>query len=176
MIRRVRGNNLTLIMSLTQRLITQKGETLPDYIPASDDKITLYMRGLKKVEKEVTVNGNKLYWDASDLSCGIWGTEVIITKKDGTKLRCFNRFQLLIVESTDELQSDTVSELYSDSAELNASIFVFAKGDKGDPLTYSDLTDMQKKELQKPAQDIADSFTARMDKEESDRTNGDRLS
>ena len=125
------------------------------------------------MEKEVTVNGNKLYWDASDLSCGIWGTEVIITKKDGTKLRCFNRFQLLIVESTDELQSDTVSELYSDSAELNASIFVFAKGDKGDPLTYSDLTDMQKKELQKPAQDIADSFTARMDKEESDRTNGD---
>lgn len=149
----VRGNTQTLVIPLEQEVIPQEGEVqvLP-YYPAESSTVTVYIIG-QGVRRPYTptIDGNLLMiTDNGNLPAGGYDVEVIVDNTDGTQYRSLWQNQIVVTT-----QNDSVLEEWDDfrtqSVEARASLFFFARGEKGDPFTYSDFTPEQLEALRGPA-------------------------
>lgn len=149
----VKGNTQTLLIPLEQEVIPQEGEiqVLP-YYPAEDSTVTVYITGMGvRRPYTPTIDGNLLtITDNGNLPAGGYDIEVTVDNIDGTQYRSLWANQIVVTN-----QNDSVLEEWDDfrtqSVEARASLFFFARGEKGDPFTYNDFTPEQLEALRGPA-------------------------
>ena len=165
-IKRVQGNRLELAIPLQTETMTPSGKVVADYnVPeGAEVKVLLVSADRWKALAFVptSVSGNLVtVVDNGTLPTGKYAVEVRIKEADGTPLR--SKY-CNIIEVCD--CNDGVTTQYDDfiegSVQLDAQVFYFAKGDKGDkgdPFTFADFTQEQIELLQKPAQDKANEVT-----------------
>lgn len=141
----VRGNAVTVALPLEARVATPEGWRVEPYEPTGAVRVVL-TSGFKRYGYIPAVDGNVLTFTVgADVACGCYGVEVLV---DGVPLRSFKRHRLHVVESNDELPEAMGSEEFSiGGAVLDAGVFLFAKGDKGDPFVYEDFTEEQLDDL-----------------------------
>jgi len=154
----VRGNSKDIAIPLQKETVVADAVVSEDYIPVEGADIIVSLKN-EYVSYDYTpilIDGNVLtIHDDGNLPSSTYNVEIRITNPDGTKLRSMWCCVVRVCECNDPLLKE-----YDDFREggetLIASMFYFAKGekgDKGDPLTYEDLTPEQIEELQKPALD-----------------------
>lgn len=153
----VQGNPLKLAIPLQKVTITQEGKTTEDYIPLETETI------------KVVLESNKSYWrkyeytptsitenvvvveDDSKLPVGKYDVVVLVLEDEKLKRRSKWLYQIEVFDSNEKVldEYDDFPD-YASGALLDSAIFFFAKGDKGDkgdPLTWNDLTEEQKAEI-----------------------------
>ena len=153
----VQGNPLKLAIPLQKVTITQEGKTTEDYIPLETETI------------KVVLESNKSYWrkyeytptsitenvivveDDSKLPVGKYDVVVLVLEDEKLKRRSKWLYQIEVFDSNEKVldEYDDFPD-YASGALLDSAIFIFAKGDKGDkgdPLTWNDLTEEQKAEI-----------------------------
>lgn len=160
-IKRVQGNRLELAIPLQTETMTPSGKVVADYnVPEGAEVRVLLVSAWKNLAFVPTsVSGNLVtVVDNGTLPTGKYAVEVRIKEADGTPLR--SKY-CNIIEVCD--CNDGVTTQYDDfiegSVQLDAQVFWFAKGDKGDPFTFADFTQEQIELLQQPAQDKANEVT-----------------
>lgn len=163
-IKRVQGNRLELAIPLQTETMTPSGKVVADYIvPEGAEVRVLLVSAWKNLAFVPTsVSGNLVtVVDNGTLPTGKYAVEVRIKEADGTPLR--SKY-CNIIEVCD--CNDGVTTQYDDfiegSVQLDAQVFYFAKGDKGDKgdaFTWEDFTEEEILLLQKPAQDKANEVT-----------------
>lgn len=133
-IKRVQGNRLELVIPLQTETMTPSGKVVADYnVPEGAEVRVLLVSAWKNLAFVPTsVSGNLVtVVDNGTLPTGKYAVEVRIKEADGTPLR--SKY-CNIIEVCD--CNDGVTTQYDDfiegSVQLDAQVFYFAKGDKGD--------------------------------------------
>lgn len=153
----VQGNPLRLAIPLQKVTITQGGKTTENYIPLETETV------------KVVLESNKSYWrkyeytptsitdnvvvveDNSKLPAGKYDVTILVLENEELKRRSKWLYQIEVFDSNENVldEYDDFPD-YASGALLDSAIFFFAKGDKGDkgdPLTWDDLTEEQKAEI-----------------------------
>lgn len=153
----VQGNPLKLAIPLQKVTITQEGKTTEDYIPLETETIKVvlesnksYWRKYEYTPKSITENVIVVE-DDSELPVGKYDIVVLVLENDKLKRRSKWLYQIEVFDSNEKVldEYDDFPD-YASGALLDSAIFFFAKGDKGDkgdPLTWEDLTEEQKAEI-----------------------------
>ena len=133
----VRGNAREIALPLEVVIDTPHGRRREAYIPQGEVKV--YLVGYRRYSFVPAIADNVLHFTVGgDVAVGVYGVEVV---EKGVPLRSFKRIQVRVVESNDELPEEWGAgdgEFDTTGVTLDASVFYFAKGDKGDPPDMSD--------------------------------------
>lgn len=145
----VYGNTQTLLIPLEQEVMTPQDEieTVP-YYPAADATVVVNLVGRwRKHTYTPVVDGNLLaITDDGSLPPGCYDVEVGVRNTDGTQYRSQWGCQILVTTQNNSVLKEW-NEFKKQDVKARAAVFFFAKGDKGDPLTWDDLTPEQKASL-----------------------------
>ncbi len=131
----IRGNKLRLSIPLQKVTVSQDGKVTEDYIVPQDAVVAVLLNGTyKKHELSAVVNDNILVVeDNGTLNAGIYAVEIIITESDGTRLRSqWPDMVHIYNDNTAVLDEFEDFPDYANGQVLEAAVFYFAKGDKGD--------------------------------------------
>lgn len=150
----VYGNTLNLAILMKKETMTEAGIIREDYVPPVGSVISvIFESNCTRYEMPYTLDGNVLVvTDQGDMPTGIYGCEVTV-REPNQELRSMWKYQLEILYETREKMAE-YNEFQCDCPEqLEASVFYFAKGDKGDKgdaFTYEDFTPEQLENLRGP--------------------------
>jgi hypothetical protein len=141
----VQGNTLPLAVKLYEIVAIDGGFKRQAYEAPAGSIYAARIVGKRTYNYECEVSGNVVtFVDDGTLPCGYYGVEVTV-KEPERNLRTFKCMQLEIVSCSCEMN---LGEFLSpDALAADSDVFFWAKGDKGDPLTYDDLTEEQKADL-----------------------------
>ena len=141
----VQGNTLPLAVKLYEIVAIEGGFKRQAYEAPAGSIFAARIVGKRTYNYECDVSGNVVtFVDDGTLPCGYYGVEVTV-KEPERNLRTFKCMQLEIVSCTCEMN---LGEFLSpDALSADSDVFFWAKGDKGDALTYDDLTEAQKADL-----------------------------
>ena len=141
----VQGNTLPLAVKLYEIVAIEGGFKRQAYEAPAGSIYAARIVGKRTYNYECDVSGNVVtFVDDGTLPCGYYGVEVTV-KEPERNLRTFKCMQLEIVSCTCEMN---LGEFLSpDALAADSDVFFWAKGDKGDPMTYDDLTEAQKADL-----------------------------
>ena len=130
----IEGNKISLALPLQKVEITPSGKVVSDYVP--DGPIEVVIKSTFKIYRYTpTLDGNLcIFSDNGTLRQGIYAIEILSTEADGTKRRSqYPRVIIVHKDSTSLLEPFEDFPDYAEGAVLDtASVFYFAKGDKGD--------------------------------------------
>ena len=140
----VRGNRQSLLIPLEQEVVSGSGTVTEDYYPDADSVVTVNLVGrAKKYNFRPTIDGNLLViTENGEVPAGCYGIEVIVFNLDGTRFRSYWPDQVVVTESNPSVLEQW-NEFKQQDVHARAALFFFAKGDKGDPFTFDDLTPEQ---------------------------------
>lgn len=141
----VQGNTLPLAVKLYEIVAIEGGFKRQAYEAPAGSIYAARIVGKRTYNYECEVSGNVVtFVDDGTLPCGYYGVEVTV-KEPERNLRTFKCMQLEIVSCSCEMN---LGEFLSpDALAADSDVFFWAKGDKGDPMTYDDLTEAQKADL-----------------------------
>lgn len=149
----VRGNSKDIAIPLQKETVVADAVVTEDYIPEEGADIIVSLKNgyVSYDYTPVTIDGNVLViHEEGNIPSSTYNMEIRITNPDGAKLRSMWCGIVRVCECNDPLLKE-----YDDFREgeetLIASVFYFAKGDKGAPFAYDDFTPEQIAELQQPA-------------------------
>ena len=141
----VQGNTLPLAVPLYEVVAIEGGFKRQAYTAPTGSIYGVRLVGKRTYNYECNVEGNVVtFTDNGTLPCGYYGVEVTV-KEPERNLRTFKCMQLEIVSCSCEMNLGDF--LSPDALALDSDVFFWAKGDKGDPMTYDDLTEAQKADL-----------------------------
>lgn len=130
----IEGNKITLALPLQKVEITPSGKVVSDYVP--DGKIEVVLKSNYKTYRYTPLLDNNLcvFTDNGALREGAYSIEIFAFEADGTKRRSqYPRVIIVHKNSTSLLEPFEDFPDYAEGAVLDtASVFYFAKGDKGD--------------------------------------------
>lgn len=145
----VRGNTQSLLIPLEQEIVPEQGEvTTVDYYPDEEAVVTVILyNNYRNYEYKPTVDGNLLtIVDNGRLPAGEYGVSVTVKNPDGSRYHS-NWCNQVVVTACNNSVLKEWDEFKKQDVKARAAVFFFAKGDKGDPLTWNDLTEEQKASL-----------------------------
>ena len=146
----VMGNRQQLIIPMEQEVIPQEGDPYTeDFYPAEDDVVKVTLTGAyRPYIYTPEVDGHLLILtDSGMLPKGLYGVQITVVGANGeTRLRSFWDQQIVVTEKNNSVLKEW-DEFKKQDVKARAAVFFFAKGDKGDPLTWNDLTEEQKASL-----------------------------
>lgn len=146
----IQGNELRLAIPLQKVTITQEGKVVEPYIPQENEKVVVELRdnnaywGAKQYAP-ISINDNVVVVkDDGTLAIGIYDVTILIYDKASDKLLRRSKWKHQIIIFDDNAQVlDEFDDFpdYGSGEIVDAAIFFFAKGDKGDPGTtnYNEL-------------------------------------
>lgn len=141
----VQGNTLPLAVKLYEIVAIEGGFKRQAYEAPAGSIYAARIVGKRTYNYECEVSGNVVtFVDDGTLPCGYYGVEVTV-KEPERNLRTFKCMQLEIVSCSCEMNLGEF--LLPDALAADSDVFFWAKGDKGDPMTYDDLTEAQKADL-----------------------------
>ena len=130
----IEGNAISLALPLQKVEITPSGIVVSDYVPDGTVEVVL-KSAYKNYRYTPTLDGNLcIFSDNGTLRQGIYTIEILSTEANGTKRRSqYPRVIIVHKDSTKLLEAFEDFPDYAEGAVLDtASVFYFAKGDKGD--------------------------------------------
>lgn len=146
----VMGNRQELIIPMEQEVIPQEGDPYTeDFYPAEDDVVKVTLTGAyRPYIYTPEVDGHLLILtDNGTLPKGLYGVQITVVGANGeTRLRSFWDQQIVVTEKNNSVLKEW-DEFKDQPVTARAAVFFFAKGDKGDALTWDDLTPEQKASL-----------------------------
>ena len=146
----VMGNRQSVIIPMEQEIIPAEGDPYTeDFYPAEDDVVKVTLTGAyRPYIYTPEVDGHLLILtDKGTLPKGLYGVQITVTGANGkTRLRSFWDQQIVVTEKNNSVLKEW-DEFKDQPVTARAAVFFFAKGDKGDALTWDDLTPEQKAEL-----------------------------
>lgn len=135
----IQGNSLRLILPLMVIQLNEDGTTTEgSFVPLEGDVYSLTLKGQRQYRYTPTievVDGENCAVVAlmGIENYGTYGIEIVVTRADGTRLRYANPDALTLEQYTGEVSGGTSgAPLVVGGVVLDASLFIFAKGDKGD--------------------------------------------
>lgn len=141
----VQGNTLPLAVALNELVAIEGGYRRQPYIAPQGSTFSVHLVGKRTYNYQCEVTGNIVtFKDNGSLPCGWYGVEVSVKEPD-RNLRTFKCMQIEIVKCSDCMNLGDF--LTPEAVAINSDVFFWAKGDKGDPMTYDDLTEAQKADL-----------------------------
>jgi hypothetical protein len=157
----VYGNTKTVAITLEELLDVETGETAPFDIQEGD-VVSVNIRGTFKTESyEPRIDGNTLTFKVGrELTVGNYVIEVGVVRGEEEYVSR-KRWQLAVVRYDDEANIPDDAEFTTEDLELIATMYIKGeKGDKGDPMTYDEMTEEQKRDLaNRTAEGMGDKFS-----------------
>lgn len=153
----VQGNPLRLAIPLQKVTLTQGGKTTESYTPTATETVKVvlesnnsYWRKYEYTPTSITDNV-VVVEDNSKLPVGKYDVTILVLENEELKRRSKWLYQIEVFDSNENVM-DEFEDFpdYGSGALLDSAVFFFAKGDKGDkgdPLTWADLTAEQKAEI-----------------------------
>lgn len=161
-IKHVYGNTLKVAIPLTMKIRElidgHEVEREEDFYPNPSFPVIIDLKkgGCLHSKYEATVVGNvATFVDYGKIPIGLYNVEVICRDENEEQCRYKVSAVIEIVDNTIDADIEEGVEFNSETYTLEGTVYYYAKGDKGEPLTYEDLTEAQIEELQKPARDAA---------------------
>ena len=146
----VQGNRQSVIIPMEREVIPEEGEPYTeDFYPAEGDVVKVALTGsYKPYLYTPEIDGNLLIvTDDGTLPRGLYGVQITVTGSNGeTRLRSFWDHQIVVTEKNNSVLKEW-DEFKNQDVQARAAVFFFAKGDKGDALTWDDLMPEQKASL-----------------------------
>ena len=146
----VMGNRQSVIIPMEQEIIPAQGDPYTeDFYPAEDDVVKVTLTGAyRPYIYTPEVDGHLLILtDNGTLPKGLYGVQITVVGANGeTRLRSFWDQQIVVTEKNNSVMKEW-DEFKDQPVTARAAVFFFAKGDKGDALTWDDLTPEQKASL-----------------------------
>lgn len=146
----VMGNRQSVIIPMEQEIIPAEGDPYTeDFYPAEDDVVKVTLTGAyRPYIYTPEIDGHLLILtDKGTLPKGLYGVQITVTGANGeTRLRSFWDQQIVVTERNNSVLKEW-DEFKDQPVTARAAVFFFAKGDKGDALTWDDLTPEQKASL-----------------------------
>jgi len=146
----VMGNRQSVIIPMEQEVIPQEGDPYTeDFYPAEDDVVKVTLTGAyRPYIYTPEVDGHLLILtDKGTLPKGLYGVQITVVGSNGeTRLRSFWDHQIVVTEKNNSVLKEW-DEFKNQDVQARAAVFFFAKGDKGDALTWDDLMPEQKASL-----------------------------
>ena len=141
----VQGNTLPLAVALNELVAIEGGYRRQPYIAPQGSTFGVHLVGKRTYNYQCDVTGNIVtFKDNGNLPCGWYGVEVSVKEPD-RNLRTFKCMQIEIVKCSDCMNLGDF--LTPEAVAINSDVFFWAQGEKGDPLTYDDLTPDEKADL-----------------------------
>ena len=160
-VRWVYGNTHTVVITLEELVDTETGETAPFDIQ-DGDVVSVNIRGTFKTESyEPTIDGNTLTFKVGrELAVGDYVIEIGVVRGEDEYVSR-KRWELAVVRYDDEANIPDDAEFSVEDLELIANMYIRGeKGDKGDPMTYDEMTKEQKEDLaNRTAEGMGDKFS-----------------
>ena len=131
----VKGNPITLCIPLNQivRTLTDGTETETEspFYPSGDVVVNLKTLAETKTY-EGEVQENLVLVRCDDLSCGVYGLEILCQDQEGKDRRFYMRDAIDVVYTTADAGIEAGVEFDAETYTIDGSVFFYAKGDHGD--------------------------------------------
>lgn len=146
-IKHVEGNKLQLAIPLTIQTVTvddgETSATVTDFVPNPSYPVEIVLkRGSKERRYDAWMDGNiAVMEDPGTLERGTYSVIVLCRNDAGEPLRFKQRDVVEVVDVTADAGIDPGIEYNAETHYLDATIFLFAKGDKGDGIAGTSVVE-----------------------------------
>lgn len=141
MIKRTQGNTQRVIVPLFSVTLHEDGtKDIEQYTPQADDVVIATLVGERQYRYTCeAVDASAVFTMQGVEVAGVYALQMLIVKSDGTRMRYFTKEAIeLTCETIDDLEQG--AEFTASGITLDASWFLFAKGDTGNGIEYIEKT------------------------------------
>lgn len=146
-VKHVEGNKLVLAIPLTLQTVTEEdgtpSTTVTEFVPNASYPVEIVLkRGPKERRFEARMDGNiAVMEDAGTLEAGTYSVIVLCRDNAGDLKRFKQRDVVEVVDVTADAGIDPGIEYNAETHYLDAAVFLFAKGDKGDGIAGTSVVE-----------------------------------
>jgi len=149
----IQGNSFNVAIPLKFKVVAHgnNGATVvtDDYLPQEGDVLAVTLTGGKRRYRYTpTMDGSTAHFDIAGTEvAGDYALEVTLARADGRRYRYAASEVLRLLPYTGDVEATAGGDIIIGGVVLDAGVFLFAKGDKGDPFVYEDFTEEQLDDL-----------------------------